>query len=81
MKLVTDMNWKNKMSAELPNVADINEEIVGMVRSKAKAMGFNCTFVDDDLAIMASLAARAIDAGLTDHLSKDMQERLSNDTP
>lgn len=49
--------------------AECNDEIVGMLRTAAKRVtGGNCTFADDDINILAELANRAVDAGLTEGL-------------
>lgn len=60
---------------------DVEYEIVGWIRKSAKEFGFNCTFVDDDLKIICSLAARAIEAGLTDHLNPEIQKSLKSTQP
>lgn len=55
---------------------DFDAEAVEWIRDSAKELGFNCTFVDDDLRIIHSLAERAVKAGLTDHLSENMQNQI-----
>lgn len=49
--------------------ADMANCLNAEVRRVAKqVVGTNCTFSDDDLRLLAHLAVRAIDAGLTDGL-------------
>lgn len=49
--------------------SDFDFEAVGWIRTLAKDVtGTNCTFVDDDLKVLAFLAQKAIAAGLTDGL-------------
>ena len=53
-------------------------EVVHWIREASREItGGNCAFVDDDLAILTHLAKRAIDAGLTDGLSPQVQAALS----
>jgi len=59
---------------EFNKMAD--ESMTSAVRKYAKNFGFNCTFADDDLHVMCSLANRAIEAGLTDHLNESISSRL-----
>ncbi len=54
----------------------LNAAVVNMLRKAAKDFGFNCTFADEDLAIICSLANRAIKENLTDHLSENIRSRL-----
>lgn len=64
-------------TGEDANTIECNAEIVGMVRATAfKLTGGNCAFADDDLGVLEHLAARAIDAGLTDGLSAQVQDHI-----
>jgi hypothetical protein len=58
--------------------ADLAHDAVAMCRRWAdKGLGFNCTFVDDDMKVIVGLAQRAILAGLTCDFNDDMQRRFS----
>lgn len=47
----------------------LDAEVVHILREAAKRVtGGNCTWVEDDLAILERLAQRAVSAGLTDGL-------------
>lgn len=49
--------------------AELDAELSWMVRATAKRVtGGNCTFADADLRILAELARRAVEAGLTEGL-------------
>lgn len=43
----------------------------------SEGLGFNCTFVDDDMKVIVGLAQRAVLAGLATDFSADMQKRFS----
>lgn len=59
-----------------------DREAVRWIRKASREItGGNCAFVDDDLAILAHLAKRAVDAGLTDGLSPQVQAALSQPGP
>lgn len=52
--------------------------IVGELRESAlRITGGNCTFADDDLAVLAHLAQRAVDAKLTDKLSPSIRKNIA----
>src|SRR5262245_36161839 len=42
-----------------------------------EGLGFNCTFVDDDMKVIVGLAQRAVLAGLATDFDADMQKRFS----
>ena len=45
----------------------LHTDTINAVREAAKAVtGGNCTFADDDVAVLRTLAQRAVDAGITD---------------
>lgn len=57
-------------------------EIVGEVRAAAKRVtGGNCSFADDDLAILEHLATRAVANGLTDRLNWSVTRRIAQSVP
>lgn len=59
-----------------------DREAVRWIRKASREItGGNCAFVDDDLALLAHLAKRAVDAGLTDDLSPQVQAALSQPGP
>jgi len=41
-----------------------------------EGLGFNCTFVDDDMRVIVGLAQRAVLAGLASDAKPDMQRRF-----
>lgn len=41
-----------------------------------EGLGFNCTFVDDDMRVIVGLAQRAVLAGLDSDAKPDMQRRF-----
>ena len=41
-----------------------------------EGLGFNCTFVDDDIKVIVGLAQRAVLAGLDSDAQPDMQRRF-----
>lgn len=41
-----------------------------------EGLGFNCTFVDDDMRVIVGLAQRAVLAGLASDFKPDMQRRF-----
>lgn len=56
----------------------INADMVRLVREASLAVvRGNCTFVDDDLKVLAHLANRAIEAGLTDGLPDHIQAKVA----
>lgn len=57
---------------------DSDNYMTSKVREMAKNFGFNSTFADDDLMIIGSLANKAIEAGLTDHLNEGISSRLKH---
>lgn len=58
--------------------ADIAHDAVDQMRMWAReGLGFNCTFVDDDMRVIVGLAQRAVLAGLAADLTNDMQTRLT----
>lgn len=50
--------------------------IDAMRRWAAEGLGFNCTFVDDDMTVIVGLAQRAVLAGLASDFTPDMQKRF-----
>lgn len=57
--------------------ADLAAGAVDAMRQWAKeGLGFNCTFVDDDMKVIVGLAQRAVLAGLASDFSLDMQKRF-----
>lgn len=57
--------------------AEINAGAVHAMREWAmNGLGFNCTFVDDDMKVIVGLAQRAVLAGLASDFSEDMQRRF-----
>lgn len=58
--------------------ADLAAGAVDAMRHWAmEGLGFNCTFVDDDMRVVVGLAQRAVLAGLAIDFSPDMQKRFS----
>lgn len=58
-------------------MSDADEEAVNWIRTAAREItGGNCAFVDDDLRVLAHLAKRAVDAGLTDQLSEGVRKDI-----
>jgi hypothetical protein len=56
---------------------DLNAGAVDAMRRWAdEGLGFNCTFVDDDMKVIVGLAQRAVLAGLAADFSPDMQRRF-----
>lgn len=43
-----------------------------------EGLGFNCTFVDDDMKVIVGLAQRAVLAGLASDAQPDMQQRFKD---
>lgn len=61
-----------------PSDVEMAMELGGMVRATAKRLtGGNCAFAMDDLLILEHLAARAIEAGLTDRLHWQVQKHIA----
>jgi hypothetical protein len=50
--------------------------VATMRRSAKEGLGFNCTFVDDDMNLLVGLAQRAVLAGLITDLDPKMQARF-----
>ena len=67
------------MTADTPAAPlDLADEAVGIMRECAfEGLGFNCTFVDDDMRVIIGLAQRAVLAGLASDFTPDMQRRFS----
>lgn len=58
--------------------ADMAAEAVAIMRRTAETgLGFSCTFVDDDMAVLVGLAQRAVLAGLASDMTPDMQRRMN----
>lgn len=58
--------------------ADLMAGAVDMMRATALyGLGFNCTFVDDDMKILVALAQRAVLAGLASDFTPDIQKLFS----
>jgi hypothetical protein len=59
--------------------ADLNADAVSACRRWAdEGLGFNCTFVDDDMRVLVGLAQRAVLAGLASDFDAGMQKRFSD---
>lgn len=57
--------------------SDFDYEAVSWIREQAKrVVGSNCTFVDDDLKLLAHLAERAVLSGLTTDLPPSIQASI-----
>lgn len=57
--------------------ADLNADAVNACRRWAdEGLGFNCTFVDDDMRVLVGLAQRAVLAGLASDFDSGMQDRF-----
>ena len=68
---------KRKQKIENQKWADLNADAVSIMRETAdKGLGFNCTFVDDDMKVLVGLAQRAVLAGLASDMTPDMQDRM-----
>jgi hypothetical protein len=50
--------------------------VATMRRSAKEGLGFNCTFVDDDMNLLIGLAQRAVLAGLITDLDANIQSRF-----
>ena len=58
--------------------ADFVSDVVCEIRRCAdEGLGFNCTFVDDDMRVIVGLAQRAVLAGLVSDFTADMQRRFT----
>lgn len=67
----------NARLLELENDHDLTLGAVHAIREWAKkGLGFNCTFVDDDMKLIVGLAQRAVLAGLATDAQPDMQRRF-----
>lgn len=55
----------------------LDADVVHVVRAAASGLGFNATFVDDDMKVIVGLAQRAVLAGLIGDAKPDMQERFT----
>lgn len=56
----------------------MGQELGAAVRRLAEEVtGGNCAFADDDLRILAHLAKRAVEAGLTDGLSPNIRAKIT----
>ena len=59
-------------------MSDLSDGAVDAMRRWAKeGLGFNCTFVDDDMKVIVGLAQRAVLAGLASDFSDDMRRRFT----
>jgi hypothetical protein len=59
-------------------LSELSDEIVGRVREAAKRVtGGNCAYADDDLRVLATLAERAVRAGLTEGFSPSIQKNMA----
>ena len=58
-----------------PTIADA--AVHAMREYTMEGLGFNCTFVDDNMKVIVGLAQRAVLAGLASDFSADMQHRFS----
>jgi hypothetical protein len=59
--------------------ADLMAGAADAMRECAKeGLGFNCTFVDDDMKVIVGLAQRAVLSGLASDFSPDMQRRFTD---
>lgn len=58
--------------------ADLNADAVSACRRWAdEGLGFNCTFVDEDMKVLVGLAQRAVLAGLASDFNHGMQQRFT----
>lgn len=56
---------------------EFNSDAIHIIREACLAgLGFNCTFVDDDMRVLIGLAQRAVLAGLAADCTPDMQRRF-----
>lgn len=56
----------------------LSDDAVHIMRQCAfEGLGFNCTFVDDDMKVLVGLAQRAVLAGLASDCTEDMQRRFT----
>lgn len=73
-------NQRRKLEAklrEVENDADLSHGAVLAMRRWAKeGLGFNSTFVDDEMRVAVGLAQRAILAGLASDFNPNMQRRF-----
>jgi len=70
---------KRKQKRETLRWAQLNADVVGIMRDRVnEGLGFNCTFVDDDMNVLVRLAQRAVLAGLVTDAQPDMQRRFSD---
>jgi hypothetical protein len=53
-----------------------NDAVENCRRWALEGLGFNCTFVDDDMRVIVGLAQRAVLAGLASDAKPDMQRRF-----
>jgi hypothetical protein len=59
------------------NTSELDIGAIHAMRQCAKeGLGFNCTFVDDDMRVIVGLAQRAVLAGLASDFDPDMQKRF-----
>lgn len=57
--------------------ADLAQQAIGIMRDTCSAgLGFDCTFVDDDMRVLVGLSQRAVLAGLNADMQTDMQLRM-----
>ena len=55
----------------------LNDEAVSVMREICmEGLGFNCIFVDDNMALLIGLAQRAVLAGLENDCTPDMRRRF-----
>ena len=55
-------------------MTDLSDDAVEAMRRWTKeGLGFNCTFVDDDMKVIVCLAQRAVLAGLASDFNENMQ--------
>ena len=57
-----------------PSIAE--DAVAACRRWTREGLGFNCTFVDDDMRVIVGLAQRAVLAGLASDFEPDMQRRF-----
>ncbi len=78
-----DADLKTKAADEIERLrgedfSDLNAAAVSIIRRCAdEGLGFNCTFVDDDMKVIIGLAQRAVLAGLVSDFNADMQKRFA----
>lgn len=72
------MKFRDALRHYLFKQDPLAEDCVSIMRAKCREwLGFNCTFVDDDMRVICGLAQRAVLAGLASDFSDSMQRRFT----